>query len=556
MDAEDYLGVMLRRPRELGLAAWDNDLLNVRRLVSEGVDVNDPEQFSSRSAPLSDAAYRGHAQIVHLLLEAGADARWRDEFGETALHRAAANGHEAVVRALIAHNEGSQFRYRVDQHDCAGETPLLSAVRTGGSTAVVKLLLEARADPTVRLPQQSNQTVLQVAEEHMNAAADSPNYPEMVAILRANIRDHQVQEGEQRRQHPLSKCKHAAGSQIRAHIEALSDVIPATVYSVTTLGEAAVLNDVAAVRRLLAENADPNNHGYREARRRFIKATQRKGAETKHQTVDAMKAAREQLVKDMELAKDSGQFYDLQGVIGDDLGLCSPLWLAAHRGHGDILKLLLEAKADPAWEDDDGTTALHECARWWGHEDIAQLLINGGAPIDAIDKQGETALMCAAAAGYTATVSALLRAGADIAPRTCSTRFRCAFGTALEIAESEGKWGVYSLLTNPTLSSTEAEARAEATAEARLAGLADGPLRQGTKLKIYPLQEPWPPEPPLMSTLKHNASKEDRAAARKEQQKQQQKAKQRRRPREGGEDLRLLKLAETKCWCKYTCCAL
>ena len=68
-DAE-HLGVMLRRPRELGHACWDNDLANARRLIIEGVDVNDPEQFASRSAPLSDAAYRGHGQIVQLLLEA------------------------------------------------------------------------------------------------------------------------------------------------------------------------------------------------------------------------------------------------------------------------------------------------------------------------------------------------------------------------------------------------------------------------------------------------------------------------------------------------------
>jgi ankyrin repeat protein len=532
-DAE-HLGVMLRRPRELGHACWDNDLANVRRLIMEGVDVDDPDQFASRSAPLSDAAYRGHGQIVQLLLEAGADPRWADEFGETALHRAAANGHETVLRVLIDHNEQSRFKYGIDQRDHAGETPLLFAVRTGGSAAVVKLLLGARADPTVRLPQQADQTVLEVAEATMLTATDDISSAEMVALLRADVRVQRLQDAAEKnqqhlQQHATRNSKNDGPTDYHDVIQAHIMATPDTVYRITTLGEAAVLNDAAAIQRLLSGRADPNNHGHKEARRRFAKAMKKTDFETKRDAAQAMDDARERLMADLELAKDPGQFFDMQGVSGDDLGLCSPLWLAAHHGHAECVKLLLNAKANPAWEDDDGTTALHECARWWGHEDITQMLIDGGAPIDAIDGDGETALMCAAAGGYTATVRVLLCAGADTTLRTSSTRFRCGYGTAMEIAESELKWGVYVLLANPCFSVTEAESRAEATAEARLAGLADGPLQSGTKLRIYPPQDPWPPEPPLMSKLKRDASKEDRASARKEQQKEQQKAKRKRK---------------------------
>lgn len=531
-DAE-HLGVMLRRPRELGHACWDNDLANARRLIIEGVDVNDPEQFASRSAPLSDAAYRGHGQIVQLLLEAGGDPRWADEYGETALHRAAANGHEAVLRVLIDHNERSRFKYGVDQRDHAGETPLLFAVRTGGSAGVVKLLLEAKADPTVRLPQQAGQTVLEVAEATMLAATDSTSSAEMVAMLRADVRVQRLRDVEESTRHHVQvqakRNKNDVPVDYHDYIQAQINATPVAVYRITTLGEAATLNDIAAVQRLLSGRANPNDAGHREARRRFAKAMKKTDFETKKKAAEAMKDARERLTTDLELANDPGQFFDLQGASGDDLGLCSPLWLAAHHGHAEIVKLLLNAKADPAWDDDDGTTALHECARWWGHEDVAQQLIDGSAPIDAINGQGETPLMCAAAAGYTATVRVLLHAGADTTLRTSSTRFGCGYGTAIEIAESEHKWGVYCLLANPSFSVTEAESRADATAKARLAGLADGPLRPGTKLKIYPPQEPWPAEPPLMSRLKGDASKEDRASARKEQQKEQQKAKRKRK---------------------------
>lgn len=531
LDAEN-LGVMMTRPRELGQACWDNDLASARRMITEGVDANDPEQFLTRSAPLSDAAYRGHAQMVQLLLDAGADPRWADEFCETALHRAAANGHEAVVQVLVKHKEKSLYSYTVDSRDQAGETPLLFAVQTGGSAMVVKLLLGAQADPTILLPQQANQTVLEVAEKNIHTAVDPASSTEMVALLRADVRVQRLEVARAECQQQLHGKRRATKDAImdecdpiQAHINAISAATADAVYRIVTLGEAAVLNDVAAVKRLLSGRADPNNHGHRQARRRYTKTAKRNDFETKEQETKAMDEARERLLADIELGDPSCQFFDLQGVSGDDLGLCSPLWLAAHHGHSEIVKLLLNAKADPAWEDDDGATALHECARWWGHEDITQLLVDGSAPVDAIDGQGETALMCAAASGYTATVNVLLRAGADTTARTSSARFGCGYGTAIEIAESEEKWGVYVLLANPAFSVAEAEERAEATAEARLAGLADGPLRAGTKLKIFEPLNPWPPEPPVMSKIKRDASKEDRAAVRKEQLKQQAKAK-------------------------------
>jgi ankyrin repeat protein len=53
-----------------------------------------------RTTPLIEAARRGWGEGVRLLLEAGAEASWRDEADETALLKAAANGHRAVVRLL------------------------------------------------------------------------------------------------------------------------------------------------------------------------------------------------------------------------------------------------------------------------------------------------------------------------------------------------------------------------------------------------------------------------------------------------------------------------
>ncbi|MGJ4802815.1 ankyrin repeat domain-containing protein [Luteimonas sp. SDU82] len=90
---------------------------------------------------------------VQLLLrhKARVDARDRDQ--RTALHVAAAQGHAAIVAALLDAGADAQAR------DGAGATPLLEAAR-GGSLSAFEALLAAKADPAAVDAQGRNALVL------------------------------------------------------------------------------------------------------------------------------------------------------------------------------------------------------------------------------------------------------------------------------------------------------------------------------------------------------------------------------------------------------------
>src|SRR4029079_16922863 len=92
------------------------------------------------------AARTGALAAVKALLSRGASVDAKDERrGQTALMWAAAEGHAAVVQALI--DAGADFRARVP----SGFTPLLFAVREG-RIEVVRVLLKAGADVNEVVP--------------------------------------------------------------------------------------------------------------------------------------------------------------------------------------------------------------------------------------------------------------------------------------------------------------------------------------------------------------------------------------------------------------------
>jgi len=82
----------------------------LRRHLDAGVDAN--TQTRSGNTPLHAASFRGHAEVIELLLAHGADANARDVRGWIPLHQAVDQGHALAVEWLIANGADVNARMK------------------------------------------------------------------------------------------------------------------------------------------------------------------------------------------------------------------------------------------------------------------------------------------------------------------------------------------------------------------------------------------------------------------------------------------------------------
>jgi ankyrin repeat protein len=129
-DADDTPAGALRA------AAYNGNLVTVRKLLDEAVDPNVCDQWG-RTA-LSLAAKQGHIQVVKALLAGGAWVDPHEDYDthETPLAAAAENGHAPIVEILIAAGANPMLHVGVTQATAE------YYARINGHTDIFKYLLK------------------------------------------------------------------------------------------------------------------------------------------------------------------------------------------------------------------------------------------------------------------------------------------------------------------------------------------------------------------------------------------------------------------------------
>ncbi|CAH0549633.1 unnamed protein product [Brassicogethes aeneus] len=319
--------------------------------------------------PLRAAAWGGHTEVVELLVKHGCSLDSVDSENRTALRAASWSGHEEIVRNLL-HN-GSN----VNLTDHEGRTALIAAAYMGHSE-IVEHLLEFGAD--INHPDADGRTALSVAAL---CAPRSPGTSVVSTLLeRGASVDHQDNEGMT----PL----------LVASFEGHRDVC-----------------------EVLLENEADVDHCDRGGRSPLWAA-----ASMGHAPVVA-------------LLLFWGCCIDSMDAEGRTV-----LSVAAAQGCVEVVRQLLDRGLDELHRDNSGWTPLHYAA-FEGHHDVCEALLEAGARIDETDNEGKAPLALAAQGGHTVLVNMFIdKYGAPVNQRPHDGK------TALRLAALEGHYDIVQIL--------------------------------------------------------------------------------------------------------------
>jgi ankyrin repeat protein len=140
----------------LAEAAWQGDLERVRELLELGTS---PDRAIAHGSALAHAAREGHAQVVELLLESGADIEGGN--GLSPLACAAWKGQDEIVRLLIERDADIEA-------DTGGPGTALFQASAEGHLSTVRLLLELGADVDAKTEKRATPLLVAAADSRLD----------------------------------------------------------------------------------------------------------------------------------------------------------------------------------------------------------------------------------------------------------------------------------------------------------------------------------------------------------------------------------------------------
>jgi len=317
----------------LAWAVYKDDTATVDLLLKAGAKVTTSDDYGE--TPLTLACANGNAAMVEKLVHAGADVNAARFYNETPLMIAAASGNPDVLRILIAH--GAKIE---EVESRRGQNALMWAAAEGNSDAVA-VLLKAGANPN---------------------AASKAGFTPLVFV---------AENGDTKSALSLM----AAGADINYQVPRASDLLLIAITSKKTgvadlliekgalvtgkdpagstpLHVAAELGDIDMVKLLIAKGADVN-------------------------------------------AATNPRQGDRMGILQrPPTGQQTPLMIAARGNRPDIMKVLVEAGANPKMHATDGSTLLMAAAAG-GHIESVRYAFELDPDIKAMTDRKETVMHAA-----------------------------------------------------------------------------------------------------------------------------------------------------------------
>jgi ankyrin repeat protein len=377
-----------------------DDLQTAKLLIDAGADVNLANRYGM--TPLMLSATNGNAGMTELLLKAKADPNTRLPEGETVLMTAARTGNVNQIKTLLAHgskvNEAEGWR---------GQTALMWAAAEG-HVAAVETLIAAGADIHAR--SKSGFTPLLFAAREGKAEV-------VKALLKAGA--------------DVNETYQAPAGQGRGGPRASSGAFPgpANGSSVLLLAVANAHYELAAM--LLDLGADPNAAGPGWTPLHNITWVRKLGQGNNSPSpqgsgkMDSLAFVRVLKAKGANLDARMSTRKRVGDSVLNTTGATAFL-LACKSDDAELMRLLAELGADPKLPNADGSTPLMVAAglgtRSPGEDagteaealEAVTLALELGNDINAVDKNGETAMHGAAYKQFPLVVQLLADKGAKI----------------------------------------------------------------------------------------------------------------------------------------------
>lgn len=383
----------LRAQSPLVDAARSGDAAAVRALLGRKADVH--ATAADGTTALHWAVHRNEVALVEALLEAGARANGASRHGVTPLQLAATNGNAAVVRRLL--DAGADPNAALPD----GETVLMTAARTGNAETV-RLLLDRGADLRHREPSKG-QTAL------MWAAAE--NNAEVVRLLVERGADVAERSKSGAFTPFLFAIRGGHLAAAKALLDAGAPVDDALPDGTSALVLAVVNAHYEVAGMLLDRGANPGGDAQGWTALHQIAWSRRHNAgfnlpgPVQTGGLDSLDLARRLVARGADVnARQKKEPRDGNRNLLNRLG-ATPFLLAAKSADVPLMRVLLELGADPSIPTNNGTTALMAAAGVgiWApgenpgtHEEalaaVKLAFEAGGGDVNAIDKEGETAL--------------------------------------------------------------------------------------------------------------------------------------------------------------------